>query len=99
MLELLTEKNLAMGEVGLLRFQLASAPADADRLYHWQRLEQQRITIEELEALCELNDELVENHLENEKELKEEIGTTCSSALRLSPRCPPLITCFDHSLL
>lgn len=34
-----------------------------------------RITIEDLEALKELNDELEENHVETEKALQEEIGT------------------------
>jgi dynactin 1 len=33
-----------------------------------------RITIEDLEALKELNDELEENHLETEKALQEELG-------------------------
>ncbi|CED83455.1 Microtubule-associated protein dynactin DCTN1/Glued [Phaffia rhodozyma] len=51
MLELLTGKNLAMGE----------------------KLEEMRITIEDLEALKELNDELEENHVETEKQLQEEI--------------------------
>lgn len=32
------------------------------------------ITIEDLEALKELNDELEENHVETEKQLHEEIG-------------------------
>ena len=35
-----------------------------------------RITIEDLEALKELNDELEENHVETEKALQEEIGTS-----------------------
>lgn len=33
-----------------------------------------RITIEDLEALKELNDELEENHMETEKALQEEIS-------------------------
>ena len=33
-----------------------------------------RITIEDLEALKELNDELEENHVETEKALQEDIG-------------------------
>jgi dynactin 1 len=41
-----------------------------------QKLEEQRIAIEDLEALRELNDELEENHLETEKQLQEEIGTS-----------------------
>jgi len=34
-----------------------------------------RVTIEDLEALKELNDELEENHVETERSLHEEIGT------------------------
>src|SRR5213080_1760067 len=37
-----------------------------------------RITIEDLEALKELNDELEENHMENEKQLQTEIGVYIS---------------------
>lgn len=33
-----------------------------------------RITIEDLEALKEMNDELEEGHVETEKEMQEEIG-------------------------
>lgn len=33
-----------------------------------------RVTIEDLEALKELNDELEENHVETERSLHEEIG-------------------------
>lgn len=33
-----------------------------------------RITIEDLESLKELNDELEENHLETEKQLYDDIG-------------------------
>ena len=35
-----------------------------------------RITIEDLEALRELNDELEENHMETEKQLNEDLGKT-----------------------
>ncbi|EXX79593.1 Nip100p [Rhizophagus irregularis DAOM 197198w] len=38
-----------------------------------ERLEEMRIAIEDLEALKELNDELEENHIENEKQLQAEI--------------------------
>jgi dynactin 1 len=34
-----------------------------------------RITIEDLEALKELSDELEENHVETEKQLNEELST------------------------
>ena len=39
-----------------------------------EKLEEMRITIEDLEALKELNDELEENHVETEKALQEDIG-------------------------
>ncbi|KAI0801398.1 dynactin [Fomes fomentarius] len=38
-----------------------------------EKIEEMRITIEDLEALKELNDELEENHVETEKTLQEEI--------------------------
>ena len=37
-----------------------------------------RVTIEDLEALKELNDELEENHVETERSLHEEIGISSS---------------------
>ena len=37
-------------------------------------MEEMRITIEDLEALKELNDELEDTHVEAEKQLNEEIG-------------------------
>ena len=40
-----------------------------------EKIEEMRITIEDLEALKELNDELEENHMETEKAMQEEIGT------------------------
>ena len=39
-----------------------------------EKIEEMRITIEDLEALKELNDELEENHMETEKSLQEDIG-------------------------
>ena len=36
-----------------------------------------RISIEDLEALKELNDELEENHVEAERQLNEQIGGSC----------------------
>jgi hypothetical protein len=41
-----------------------------------QKIEEMRITIEDLEALKELNDELEENHMETEKQLHEDLGKT-----------------------
>jgi dynactin 1 len=38
-----------------------------------QKIEEQRITIEDLEALKELADELEENHIQVERELRDEI--------------------------
>lgn len=46
-----------------------------------QKIEEMRITIEDLEALKELNDELEENHMETEKALLGDLG-----ALLLVPR-------------
>ncbi|KAG6334284.1 hypothetical protein ID866_4799 [Astraeus odoratus] len=42
-------------------------------LMYSEKIEEMRITIEDLEALKELNDELEENHIETEKALQEEI--------------------------
>ena len=42
-----------------------------------QKIEDMRITIEDLEALKELNDELEENHVETEKALNEDLGQYC----------------------
>ena len=42
-----------------------------------EKIEEMRITIEDLEALKELNDELEENHMETEKSLQEDIGLSC----------------------
>lgn len=36
-----------------------------------------QITIEDLESLKELNDELEENHIETEKALQEDLGNDC----------------------
>ena len=43
-------------------------------LYSLKKIEEMRITIEDLEALKELNDELEENHMETEKQLHEDLG-------------------------
>jgi dynactin 1 len=40
----------------------------------FQKIEEMRVVIEDLEALKELNDELEENHVETEKALQEDIG-------------------------
>lgn len=40
-----------------------------------QKLEELHATVEDLEALKELNDELEESHVETEKQMQEELGT------------------------
>ncbi|EMR08577.1 hypothetical protein PNEG_03053 [Pneumocystis murina B123] len=42
-------------------------------LYLKEKIEQMNITIQDLESLKELNDELEENHLENERQMREEL--------------------------
>ena len=39
-----------------------------------QRMEEMRVTIEDLEALKDLNDELEENHIDAEEQLNTQIG-------------------------
>jgi dynactin 1 len=80
MLEQLTERNLTLTEV---RSDLDSLCwLSFKRLTQWggalQKLEEMQAAVEDLEALKELNDELEENHVETENQLKEEIGK-CSS--------------------
>ena len=41
-----------------------------------------RISIEDLEALKELNDELEENHVETEKVMQEDLGKSSTSPLQ-----------------
>lgn len=43
-------------------------------LHLGEKIEEMRITIEDLEALKELNDELEENHIETEKAMQEDLG-------------------------
>lgn len=79
MLVQLTERNLMLSEVGVSR--------SSNLLYSKtiQKIEEMRITIEDLEALKELNDELEESHIETEKTLQNEIGwlvfPTCTTFL------------------
>lgn len=44
-----------------------------------------RITIEDLEAIKELSDELEENHIETEKALHEDLGSSLSSCVFSKP--------------
>ena len=69
MLVQLTERNLMLGEVS----QVYAFPNCANALFV-KKIEEMRITIEDLEALKELNDELEENHMETEKQLHEDLG-------------------------
>lgn len=46
-----------------------------------QQLEEMRATVEDLEAIKELNDELEENHVETEAQLLEELGAETTFAL------------------
>ena len=48
-------------------------------LHSFKKIEEMRITIEDLEALKELNDELEENHMETEKQLHEDLGKLCAT--------------------
>ena len=71
LLEQLTERNLMLSEVT----STTSGFIHVIMLMPTQKIEEMRITIEDLEALKELSDELEENHIETEKHLHEEIGT------------------------
>src|ERR1700722_14157485 len=68
MLVQLTERNLMLSEV-IATFCLSSLSSHLG-----QKIEEMRITIEDLEALKELNDELEENHVETEKGMQEDLG-------------------------
>ena len=65
-----------------LKLQLEDAMGAEDMLQHIternltlsERIEEMHAVIQDLEALKELNDELEENHVENEKQMQEEIG-------------------------
>ena len=71
MLVSLTERNLMLGEVSM-NSCITSCIAN----FTIQKIEEMRITIEDLEALKELNDELEENHIETEKALQDDIGVS-----------------------
>lgn len=53
---------------------LSSTPITIHSSLFFQKIEEMRITIEDLEALKELSDEMEENHLETEKALQEDLG-------------------------
>jgi dynactin 1 len=74
MLVQLTERNLMLGEVCLRCLQSSRHDTHSSR----QKIEEMRITIEDLEALKELNDELEENHVETEKAMQEDLGEEAS---------------------
>ena len=70
-----------------LKLQLDDAMGAEDMLEHLternltlsERIEEMHAVIQDLEALKELNDELEENHVENEKQMQEEIGRSTIS--------------------
>jgi dynactin 1 len=78
MLVQLTERNLLLGEVSrhLWAFWII--------LMFFQKIEEMRVIIEDLEALKELNDELEENHVETEKALQEDIGQCICCVISLA---------------
>jgi hypothetical protein len=65
----LTERNLALAGVSPKDLHYLASLTDA-----FQTNEDLRLTIEELEQLKELADELEEHHVETERTLEEEIG-------------------------
>ena len=66
----LTERTLTLGEVTV--FLRAKIPLFLQA--YAQKIEEMRITIEDLEALKELGEELEENHVETEKAMQDEIS-------------------------
>ena len=76
MLVQLTERNLMLSEVKSYNMYKLLTRTE---LWPWKKIEEMRVTIEDLEALKELNDELEENHMETEKSLQDEIGNFDSS--------------------
>lgn len=96
MLEELTGRNLNLSEVSLSgkRGQTGKLTfLDVE-----QKLEEFHATVEDLEALKELNDELEESHVETEKQMQEELGSFRLSFPRLcsraDPACPLRPLCF-----
>ncbi|CAG8525134.1 15381_t:CDS:10 [Acaulospora morrowiae] len=73
--------KLAQAQIEDLKTRLDDAKNAVDmleeltgqNLFYEEKIEEQRVTIEDLEALKELNDELEESHIENEKQLQAEI--------------------------
>ena len=68
----LTERNLMLSEVSPHVLLLCASGFKCSPPL--QKIEEMRITIEDLEALKELSDELEENHVETEKALQEDLG-------------------------
>lgn len=71
----LTERNYVLSEVNMVSI----LKNENLKYIKFQKIEEMRITIEDLEALKELSDELEENHIETEKQLYEDIGTLAVS--------------------
>ena len=64
-----------------------------------QKIEEMRITIEDLESLKELNDELEENHIETEKQLHEDLESRDMLLQESSRKITNLEeTCQDYEL-
>ncbi|KIK63885.1 hypothetical protein GYMLUDRAFT_40972 [Collybiopsis luxurians FD-317 M1] len=78
-----TKLSTAESQIEHLKVQLDDALGAEDMLVTLternlvlgEKIEEMRITIEDLEALKELSDELEENHVETEKALTEDIGS------------------------
>lgn len=70
----LTERTLMLGEVTTVLRTNVSLFLQG----YAQKIEEMRITIEDLEALKELGEELEENHVETERAMQDEISTCCS---------------------
>jgi dynactin 1 len=71
----LTERTLTLGEVTAI-----SRMNDSSCLCPIQKIEEMRVTIEDLEALKELSEELEENHVETERAMLDEISTCLGPA-------------------
>jgi dynactin 1 len=73
MLVQLTERNLELGEVHFS--ENLSMLSGSLIICFYQKIEEMRLSIEELEMLKELADELEEQHIETEKALQEDLGS------------------------
>ncbi|KAF8893676.1 dynein associated protein-domain-containing protein [Gymnopilus junonius] len=99
--------KLANAEVQIedLKLQLDDALTAEDmvvrlterNLLYGEKIEEMRITIEDLEALKELSDELEENHMETEKQLQEDLDAKEAEMRDLQRKIEGLEeTCVDY---